>query len=175
MDYTLFTRRILNKIGNLRIYYKDKNSGRQNSPIELPEYPDFYTYSDVKNRSKELIDTIIDDCLPKPNIDLSQIKTSSKKIEALLPKMDKLLEFGLIKKGDKIYLTISPDNSVATLLDEKYVDYNGEKITLNEWGRIVTGWKSINIYAYTAIVGQIDTLHEKRLSYNQENNEEVYG
>ena len=32
--------------------------------------------------------------------------------------MDKLIEFGLIKKGDKIYLTLKPDESVATLIDE---------------------------------------------------------
>jgi len=33
--------------------------------------------------------------------------------------MDKLLEFGLIHKGDKIYLTQKPEGSIATLLDEK--------------------------------------------------------
>lgn len=56
--------------------------------------------------------------MPTPDIDISQIKTDNKKLEAYQPKMDKLIEFGLIKKGDKIYLTLKPDESVATLIDE---------------------------------------------------------
>ena len=173
MDFDTFARKILNQIGNLRIYYKDKNSGRQNSSIDLPEYDNFNTYKDVVDRGTELIDTIIDECLPTPNIDISQIKTSNKKLEASLPKMDKLIEFGLINKGDKIYLTLKPDESVATLLDEKYVDFNGEKLTLNDWGCRITGWQSIRIYAYVAIVGEIETLHQKRLAFIQEHNEPV--
>lgn len=173
MDYDTFARKILNQIGNLRIYYKDKNSGRQNSSIDLPEYDNFNTYRDIVNRSTELIDTIIDECLPTPDIDISQIKTSNKKLEASLPKMDKLLEFGLVNKGDKVYLTLKPDESIATIMDEKHVDFKGEKLTLNEWGRKVTGWKSIRIYAYMAIVGEIETLHQKRLAFIQEHNEPI--
>ncbi len=174
MDYDTFTRKILNQIGNLRIYYKDKNSGRQNTAIDLPEYNNFNSYNDIVERGEKLINTIIDNCLPIPDIDISQIKTNGKKLEASLPKMDKLIEFGLIKKGDKIYLTTKPDESVATLIDEKYVDFNGEKITLNEWGCRITGWHSIRIYAYVAIVGEIETLQQKRLAFIQEHNEPIY-
>ena len=174
MDYDTFTRRILNKIGNLRIYYKDKNASRQNSPVELKEYQNFHSYSDIVKRGEHLVDTIIDHCLPTPDIDLSQIQTSnSKKSEANLPKMGKLIEFGIVKPGDKLYITQKPDTSVATLIDEKYVDYNGEKLTLNDWGCKVTGWVSIRIYAYVAIVGEIETLHQKRLAFIQEHNEPI--
>lgn len=173
MDYDTFSRKILNQIGNLRIYYKDKNSGRQNSPINLPEYNNFYTYNNIVCRGTKLIDAIIDECLPIPDIDISQIKTNNMNLEASLPKMDKLIEFGLINKGDQIYLTPKPDESVATLIDEKYVDYNGEKLTINEWGCKITGWKSIRIYAYVAIVGEIETLQQKRLSFIQEHNEPI--
>lgn len=173
MDYDTFARKILNQIGNLRIYYKDKNSGRQNSSIDLPEYDNFNTYRDIVNRGTELIDTVIDECLPTPDIDISQIKTSNKKLEASLPKMDKLIEFGLINKGAKVYLTLKPDESVATLIDEKYVDFNGERLTLNKWGCKITGWQSIRIYAYMAIVGEIETLHQKRLAFIQEHNEPI--
>ena len=173
MEYDTFARKILNQIGNLRIYYKDKNSGRQNNSIDLPEYDNFNTYDDIVNRGKELINIVIDECLPTPNIDISQIKTSNKNLEASLPKMDKLIEFGLINIGDKLYITLKPDESIATLLDEKYVDFNGEKLTLNEWGCRITGWKSIRIYSYVAIVGEIDTLQQKRLDFIQKNNEPV--
>jgi len=79
------------------------------------------------------------------------------------------MERGLIKEGDVIYNTVVPDISKATLLNEKYVNFNGEKLTLNEWGCKVTGWKSIRIYAYTAIEGEIETLQDKRLKIINDN------
>ena len=170
MDYELFTRKILNQIGNLRIYYKDKNSGIQNTAIELPEYENFHTYNDIVNRGNVLIDIIIDDCLPTPNVDISDLNISNKKLEESLPKMDKLIEVGLVNKGDKIYLTLKPEESIATLIDEKYVNFAGKKMTLNEWGCKVTGWKSIRIYAYTAVVGEIETLQQKRLEFIKDYN-----
>ena len=174
MDYDTFTHSILNKIGNLRIYYKDKNAGRQNALISLKEYPYFCTYKYIMKRSSDLINVLIDTCLPAPAVSLAEIQTNSrKKAEAALPKMDKLIEFELIKPGDKIYITMKPETSEATLLDDKHVDYQGTTMTLNEWGCKVTGWKSIRIYAYAAICGEIETLQQKRLAYIQEHNEAV--
>jgi len=173
MEYELFTRKILNQIGNLRIYYKDKNSGRHNTAINLHEYENFHTYNDIVNRGSKLIKIIIEDCLPKPNVAISELRISSKKLECTLPKMDKLIELGLIKKGDTIYLTIKPNESIATLIDEKYVNYNGKKMTLNEWGCKVTGWKSIRIYAYITILGETETLHQKRLKFISNYNETI--
>ena len=174
MDYDTFTRKVLNQIGNLRIYYKDKNSGRQNTSIELKEYDSFTKYQNIVDRGTDLIDVLVDFCLPDPEIDASQLQAiNSKKSEANLPKMDKLIEFGLIKPGDKVYLTVSSNDSTATLIDGKHVDYQGEKLTLNDWGCKITGWKSIRIYAYMAIAGEIETLHQKRLAYIQEHNESV--
>jgi uncharacterized protein with ParB-like and HNH nuclease domain len=175
MDYDVFTGEILNKIGNLRIYYKDKNSRRQNSSIELPEYAGFNSFADIEKRSDDIIDTVVDECLPMQKIDISQMSTNKRRmIDSGLPKMDKLIELGLINKGDQIYIIQKPKESVATLIDEIYVDYNGEKLTLNEWGCKITGWKSIRIYAYSAIVGETETLHEKRLrflKFIEENND----
>lgn len=170
MDYELFTKTVLNRIGNLRIYYRDKNSGRGNTAIELKDYSGFYTYAAIEERSKKLVDIIIDECMPAPNIDINAYKTNSiKKADANLPKMAELMERGLIKEGDVIYNTVVPDTSKATLLNEKYVNFNGEKLTLNEWGCKVTGWKSIRIYAYTAIEGEIETLQDKRLKIINDN------
>ncbi len=172
MDYDEFTRIVLNKIGNLRIYYKDKNSSRHTATVLLKEYGKFVTYNDIVNRGNDIIDTIIDDCLPAPKVDLFKLQSSiNKKRKANYPKMDKLIKFGIVKPGDKLYIIVKPKESVATLIDEKYVEFNGEKLTLNEWGCRVTGWNSIGIYAYTAIVGENETLHHKRLAFIKKNNE----
>lgn len=177
MDYYTFISRVLNKIGNLRIYYRDKNSGRQNTAIALKEYDSFNTYADIKNRGKDIANIIFDYCMPQPEIDLSLIQTSSKKrSEAAFPKMDKLIEFNLVKPGDKLYITVNScdsSESEAELIDDKYVIYKGEKMTINTWGCKVTGWKSIRIYDNVAIVGEAETLHEKRLAYINEHNEAV--
>ena len=163
MDYEIFTSSVLNKIGNLRIYYKDKNSGRQNNAISLRDYSNFTTYNDIKERESKLTNLLIDNCLPSPNINVSQIQTNNrKKPNTDLPKMDQLIKAGMINIGDPLLITVKPDGSEAKLLDSKYVDYNGQKMTLNEWGCLVTGWTSIRIYSYVAIVGEDETLQEKR-------------
>lgn len=175
MDYDTFIHNVLNKIGNLRIYYKDKNSGRQNVAISLKEYHDFSTYADIVRRGKDLIDKVLDNCIPQPEVDVILLqKNSKKRAEASFPKMDKLIEFNLVKPGDKLYITansIKQENSLATLIDDKYVMFKGEKLTLNAWGCKVTGWKSIRIYDNVAIQGEIETLHEKRIAYMHQHNE----
>lgn len=164
MDYDMFTKVILNKLGNLRIYYKDKNSARQNLAISLAEYPNFFKYSNIIARGKEISELLIDDLLKSPTVDMTKIQLNSfKKNEEALPKMNELIDAGYVKIGDELYITVQPDDSKAVLLDSKYVMFNGTKMTLNDWGCKVTGWKSIRIYAYAAIVGEIETLQQKRL------------
>ena len=166
MDYDVFTKIVLNKLGNLRIYYKDKNSGRQNTSISLAEYPNFFTYDNITKRGQQITDLLIDEVFKSPTVDMTQIQLNSfKKNDEALPKMDELIDAGYVKSGDELYITVSPDNSKATLIDSKYVNFNGEKMTLNDWGCKVTGWKSIRIYAYAAIVGEIETLQQKRMDY----------
>ena len=84
-----------------------------------------------------------------------------------LYRMDKILELGILKPGDKVYITVKPEDSVATLIDSKYVNYKGNKMTLNEWGCNVTGWKSIRIYQYLAKEGEEETIQEKRIEISE--------
>lgn len=48
MEYDQFTKIVLNKIGNLRLWYKDENSSRQNNAIQLNAYTGFNTYKKFK-------------------------------------------------------------------------------------------------------------------------------
>lgn len=172
MDYDMFIKVILNKIGNLRVYYRDKNSGRQNTSIALAEYLDFSTYASIVQRGSDISNLIVDEILTLPQVDMSKIQTKSlKKAEEALPKMNELIEAGLVNIGDELYITVNPSESKAILLDARYVEFNGKKMTLNDWGCKVTGWKSIRIYAYAARVGEIDTLQQKRLTFIRDHNE----
>ncbi|NFR24827.1 hypothetical protein [Clostridium sporogenes] len=79
----------------------------------------------------------------------------------IFPGMDKLFEWAIIKAGDAVVIK-NRDNSEATVIDSKYVDFKGEKLTFNKWGQKVTGWSSIRIYDWVLIKGKDKTLHEMR-------------
>lgn len=49
-----------------------------------------------------------------------------------------MIEQGLVKPGDKIYV-ISHPKETATIIDGKHVEYKGEKMSMNVFGCKVTG------------------------------------
>lgn len=78
-----------------------------------------------------------------------------------LPKMNWMMEQGLIKKGEKICLINRPDD-IATIIDDSYVEYNGEKMKILAFAKKITGWNTVNIYTVIKIAGQKETLQELR-------------
>ena len=170
MNYDIFKKSILNKIGNLRIYYRDKNSRRRNDSIDLPEYDDFFCYKKMKKRGEDMVNIIFDICIPNKKIDIKNINiVKSDHNPKNFLTINDFIEMGELKPNDKIYITLKPNTSIATLVDGKYVIFNGEKITINDWGCKVTGWKAIRIYEYMAKVGETETFQEKRLRIDKEN------
>jgi len=91
--------------------------------------------------------------------------TKSGITKTTLPRMFKLFEWGLIKKGDKVYIKRRDkiNGSEAIVIDENYVKFNGEKLTYNEWGQRVTGWSSIQIYKFVTVNDNQQTLHDLRM------------
>lgn len=78
-----------------------------------------------------------------------------------LPKLDWMIEQGLVKPGDKICV-ISHPNEVATIIDGRHVEYNGENMSMNVFGCKVTGWSAIQSYALMRLIGCKKTLSEMR-------------
>ena len=78
-----------------------------------------------------------------------------------LPKLDWMIEQGLVEPGDKICV-ISHPNEVATIIDGKHVEYNGEIMSMNVFGCKVTGWSAIQSYALMRLVDSKKTLGEMR-------------
>ena len=79
-----------------------------------------------------------------------------------LPRMQWLMDHGIIKKGDNVYIINHPEE-IAEVIDSDNVIYNGQKMSFNRFGCEVTGWKAIQIYAFLKIVGGQDkTLSEMR-------------
>lgn len=78
-----------------------------------------------------------------------------------LPKLDWMVEQGLVNIGDKIFV-ISHPGEVATIVDGKHVEYKGEIMSLNAYGCKVTGWKAIQNYVFMRKVDGKKTLSELR-------------
>ena len=78
-----------------------------------------------------------------------------------LPKMGWLIEQGIINIGDEVYIINHPEE-VATVVDSDNVEYKGEKMPFWKYGCEITGWKSIQIYAFMKKVGGNKTLAKLR-------------
>lgn len=116
----------------------------------------------------------IEKILPPPNLDdfyiglstgpkskAAKTTTKATMTRTLLPRMNKLFEWGVIKVGDKLKIK-NFDNSDAEAVDANQVLFNNEKVPFNQWGQTVTGWSSINIYEWTLLLSSGKTLYQLR-------------
>jgi len=118
--------------------------------------------------------------LPPPNIEefyvdienkkeISEVRSSSGIIRTNLPRMPKLFEWGLLKEGDELYIkNQEKEKTLATVIDERFVNYKGQKMTYNQWGQEVTGWSSICIYEWAVKSDSEKTLDSLRREKLQE-------
>ena len=88
------------------------------------------------------------------------LRTGSKQEEAPIHMAD-LMEAGLLKPGDEVYTKKQPDLR-ATVVDARFVKYQGKRWRYNEWGMHVTGWSAINIYREMVLARTGQTLDELR-------------
>lgn len=72
-----------------------------------------------------------------------------------------LLEAGLLRPGDVVHTKKRPDLR-ATIIGPDLVKYRGRRWSYNDWGKHVTGWKSLNIYEQLVLERTGETLDELR-------------
>ncbi len=166
MEYEKFKQLILHRIGNLRLYYKDKNAQKGNTGISLQEQKEIYTFKEMQARGEKISNIIFKYGLSSVEYDVkraTKIKQENKLFKSIGVK--ELIEENLIKPGDELYVNVRPNTSKALLIDDRTVLFNNEKMTIINWGRKVTGWKSINIYRYVSLLKTKETLNQKREEY----------
>ncbi|WP_159727799.1 hypothetical protein [Methylosinus sp. Ce-a6] len=76
----------------------------------------------------------------------------TKKGRTNLPRMSKLMEWGIVAPGMRLTLKGFAD-SEAIVKDAKSVEFAGETMSFNEWGTKVTGWSAICIYDWAVTPG----------------------
>ena len=67
-----------------------------------------------------------------------------------LQSTQELFELGRLKAGDTLIIR-GRENSMARVIDGRYVDFRGQRTTFNDWGQRVTGWPSIRIYTMACL------------------------
>ena len=85
----------------------------------------------------------------------------TKKSPTQYPKMDWLIEQGIVHPGDEIYIINHPDEK-GKVVDADNVLYKGNKMSYNQFGCKITGWKAIQVYAWAKVNDSNKTLDELR-------------
>lgn len=73
-------------------------------------------------------------------------KPSGTNKRTVLPKIKDMLEWGVVKGGD--ILAAKGSDEEATLLQNGHVSVNDEEMSMQDWLRRVTGWKSVETYKF---------------------------
>jgi hypothetical protein len=72
--------------------------------------------------------------------------TLSRAKELGLPTKADLFEFGYLRAGMVIQV-LSAIGSDAVIVSKMKVSYNGQELSFNAWGKLVTGWPSISLFS----------------------------
>lgn len=97
----------------------------------------------------------------------SQLRQKRTYTRRSLPRIDVMLEWGIVKAGDQ--LKAKNHDSTATLLSSGNVDVDGEEKSLQQWLKEVTGWSSVQTYAMAIHVETNKELSELRREYMEAN------
>ncbi len=109
--------------------------------------------------------------IEQPNNWVKEMKqTSSGKPRVVYPKIKDMLRWGVVAPGDILIARGSDEEAV--LLENGHVSYHDEELSMQDWLRRVTGWKSVETYNYAIHKQKGRTLSQIRWEYMQQENSE---
>jgi hypothetical protein len=105
-------------------------------------------------------------------MDSSPITKQNKEItRRSLPKIDALLEWGVVKAGDII---VAKDrDEEGSLLKNGNVSVNGKELSLQTWLKEVYGWSSVQTYTFAIHKESNKSLSDIRMEYMEKQTEEA--
>lgn len=115
--------------------------------LPLENYDDYFV--PIATQSSQ---SILNDC-------------SSDITKRVLPRIDKLIEWGVVKKGDQLKAKNKDD--IATLLSDGRVKINntGEETSMQQWLKSVYGWTTVATYDFAIHVETGKSLSVLRDEY----------
>lgn len=118
--------------------------------LPLPEYDDFFV--DVVNRVG----------FAPPKAKSTSLFSRQQRI-----RLKVLMDEGKIAPGDFIYYRNEPEKH-AKLTSDGRCEYEGQTMSVFEWGKLVSGWSSLNIYEWVVHVPTKSTLEQLRCKLEEE-------
>jgi hypothetical protein len=97
----------------------------------------------------------------------TKIRKSKSQTRRSLPKIKDMLEWGVVKEGDK--LKAKDRDSEVELLKNGNVVYNGMEMTIQSWLKDIFDWASVETYKFTIHKETGKSLKEIRKEYMEEN------
>lgn len=98
-----------------------------------------------------------------------QKKKTSKITRKILPKIDTLIEWGIVSDGD-ILIANTPDKNEAVLQKDGNIKTDSNEIlTIQQWLKKITGWSAVETYKFTIDKKTGKTLSKLREEYMKNN------
>ncbi len=98
-----------------------------------------------------------------------QKKKTSKITRKTLPKIDTLIEWGIVSAGD-ILIANTPDKNEAVLQKDGNIKTDSNEIlTIQQWLKKITGWSAVETYKFTIDKKTGKTLSKLREEYMKNN------
>lgn len=174
----------VNRLGNLTLTTKHANPAMSNNLFDYKQTilkntagfrlnVDVWTsptwdQKTIEKRNKALINELIRLYPYESSVDKVVYDAQIQK-NRNLPKMGKLIEWGIVNKGDELVLGRYKESSKAILLDEDNVSFNGETLKISQWISKIYGINSgLNSYREIYILGGVDSLDALRNAYMKE-------
>lgn len=102
--------------------------------------------------------------IEQPNNWVKEMKNPSSPItRTQLPKIKDMLSWGVVKPGDTLVARGCTEE--ATLLSNGHVTYHGEEMSMQDWLKRITGWKSVETYKFAIHKNSGKSLSEIRSAY----------
>ncbi len=175
----------VNRLGNLTLTTKHDNPKMLNNLFEykkeiLKDTAQFRLNSDIYNKpewNKDEIDSrttkLINEIIRLYPYDLSEDSAfySEQLVKnRYLPKMDKLIEWGIINVDDELVLGRYRETSKAKLLDQDTVLFNGETLKISQWILKLYGISNgLNAYREIYPISSQYSLDQLRKDYIKDN------
>ena len=98
-----------------------------------------------------------------------QKKKTSKITRKILPKIDTLIEWGIVSAGDILVANTPEKNEAVLQKDGNIKTESNEILTIQQWLKKITGWSAVETYKFTIDKKTGKTLSKLREEYMKNN------
>ena len=108
--------------------------------------------------------------IEQPNDWIKEMKQPSSQIERrVLPKIKDMLGWGVVSAGDILIAKGFEEEGEVEHLANGHIIMNNEEMSMQDWLRKLTGWKSVETYKFAVHKASGKSLSQIRKEYMEKN------